>query len=141
VPEEKIMERCSMLLMKLLCRMGQPGSYDEQTSDEARRMKNFIDSNYQRVLTMEDIAESIFRSKDYANKLFKRCYDITPYAYYLEVKMSNAKALLLHTSLSITQIAERLGYKNAEYFSKQFSQMVGMPATRFRSGDWEHTVE
>ena len=42
--EEKIMERCSMLLMKLLCRMGQPGSYDEQTSDEARRMKNFIDS-------------------------------------------------------------------------------------------------
>lgn len=131
-PTDRIMEQCSMLLAKLLNRMNIMCFSDSQPTDEASQLKIFIDRNYHRDLTVDDIAGSIFRSNDYANKLFKRCYGITPYAYYIEVKIANAKALLLHTSLSVHQIAENLGYKNDQYFSKQFHKIVGMTATRFR---------
>ena len=53
--------------------------------------------------------------------------------YYIDVKITNAKALLLHTSLSIHQISENLGYKNDQYFSKQFHKVVGITATRYRT--------
>lgn len=134
VPTDVIMEQCAMILTKLLSRMSSKVLQELQPTEEAKQLKNFIDSNYQRDLTMNEIASSIFRSNDYANKLFKRFYGNTPYAYYIEAKISHAKALLLHTSLSISQIAERLGYKNDQYFSKQFRKVTGMTATRFRAG-------
>lgn len=132
-PTDTIMEQCAMILAKLLSRMSNKLQQEQHPTEEARALKSFIDSNYQRDLTMNEIAQSIFRSNDYANKLFKRFYDNTPYAYYIEAKISHAKALLLHTSLSISQVAERLGYKNDQYFSKQFRKVTGMTATRFRA--------
>lgn len=111
-----------------------------QPTDEASQLKSFIDRNYHRDLSIRDIAGSIFRSNDYANKLFKQCYGMTPYAYYIDVKIANAKALLLHTSLSIHQISENLGYKNDQYFSKQFHKIVGVTATHYRMESREDTV-
>lgn len=133
LPVEQIMEECGMLVLKLLTRLCQHEARDKHIPDEAQNLKRFIDNNYQRSLSMDEIAASIFHSNDYANKLFKRYYGITPYAYYLDVKMANAKALLLRTNLSIKQIADRLGYKNDQYFSKQFHKIVGMTASQYRN--------
>lgn len=130
---EQIMEECSMLVLKLLTRLCQHEARDRYIPDEAQNLKRFIENNYQRNLSMDEIAASVFRSNDYANKLFKRYYGITPYAYYLDVKMANAKALLQRTNLSIKQVADRLGYKNDQYFSKQFHKIVGMTASKYRS--------
>ena len=134
VPTDAIMEKSNMIFIKLLSRLSSKVIQELQPTEEAKRLKTFIDSNYHLDLNMDDISRAIFRSNDYANKLFKRFYGKTPYAYYIEAKISHAKALLLHTSLSIGQIAERLGYRNDQYFSKQFRKVTGMTATRFRSG-------
>lgn len=133
LPVEQVMEECSMLVLKLMTRLCRQESRDRRIPDEAQNLKSFIDNNYQRALSMDEIAASIFRSNDYANKLFKSNYGTTPYAYYLDVKMANAKALLDRTNLSIKQIADRLGYKNDQYFSKQFHKIVGVTATKYRN--------
>jgi YesN/AraC family two-component response regulator len=135
VPVEQIMEESSMQILKLLTRLCQHEARDRHIPDEAQNLKRFIDNNYQRNLSMDEIAGSIYHSNDYANKLFKRFYGSTPYAYYLEVKMANAKALLQRTNLSIKQIADRLGYKNDQYFSKQFHKSVGVTASQYRNSD------
>ena len=57
---------------------------------------------------------------------------MTPYAYYLELRVEKAKALLQHTALSIQQISEKLGYKSGKCFSEQFQYMTGMTATYYR---------
>lgn len=132
LPVEDTMDRCGMLVFKLLSHLCQHETRDQQIPDEAQALKRFIDNNYQRNLNMDEISASIYRSNDYTNKLFKCYYGITPYAYYLDVKMANAKALLLRTSLSIKQIADRLGYKSDQYFSKQFHKYVGMTASQYR---------
>jgi len=132
IAEDALMEQCSMLLTKLLTRLRECSQQDAPIPEEARILKHFIDSNYLREISMADIAGAIFRSPDYATKLFKRCYGTTPYAYCIDVKIANAKALLLHTSLSVGEISRRLGYKSDLYFSKQFRKSTGITASQFR---------
>lgn len=132
-PADVTMEKLGTLVMKLLWRLSTRRSEHSQEREEAEQLKEYIDANFQQDLTMDEIAGAIYRSNDYANKLFKRRFGITPYAYYIELKVSNAKALLQHTSLSIGQIAERLGYQSTPYFCRQFRRTTGMTASQFRA--------
>lgn len=135
LPVETIMEDCCGLFVKFLMRLQYKMEKPADNSEEAQAVKNFIEHNIHRELTMKEIANSIFRSPDYVNKLFKHYYGTTPYAYYNELRISNAEALLLHTTLSIKEIAERLGYKSAHYFSKQFHHIKGVTASDFRRAE------
>lgn len=132
IPVEWIMEECCALFIRLLMRLHNKMAEKSENSVEAQTLKDFIDRNIHRELTIKEISDSIYRSPDYTNKLFKRHYEITPYAYYINLRIEKAKALLQHTSLSIQEISERLGYKNGQYFSKQFRHMVGMTASCYR---------
>ena len=132
VPVEWIMEECNIIFIRLLSRLRSRIAEKNENSMEAQAIKHFIESNIHRELTMKEISASIYRSADYTNRLFKRCYDITPYAYYINLRIERAKALLQHTSLSIQEISEKLGYKNEQYFSKQFRHVAGMTASSYR---------
>lgn len=131
-PVERIMADCGMLVMKLLTRLCQKERQDMSVSDDVRTVKRFIDNNYQKNLTMDDISASVFRSNDYIQKQFKQAYGVTPYGYYMELKMRCAKSLLQQTNLSIGQIADRLGYKSDRYFSARFRKIVGITAMEYR---------
>ena len=101
-------------------------------------VKRFIDNNYRRNLTMDEIAASVYRCNDYVQKQFKQYYGVTPYTYYLEMKMAHAKYLLQRTNLPIKQIADQLGYKSDRYFSKRFRAIVGVTATYYRKNGADH---
>ena len=131
-PAEQIMEHGSMLIMKLLTRLCRTEMQDPAAPDEVRTVKRFIDNNYQRDLSMDDIAACVFRSNSHVQKQFRQVYGMTPYAYYMDLKIRYAKSLLLRTNLPVSQIADRLGYKSDRYFSVRFRQQVGMTATQFR---------
>lgn len=132
IPAEQIMKECSMLFTGILYHLHEKIKKTNESSEEAQHLKEFIDKNVERELSIREIAGAIYRSPDYVNRLFKQNYGITPYAYYMNLRTENAKALLQHTSLSIREIAERLGYKNSQYFSKQFRYATGMTATMYR---------
>ena len=135
IPLEELMEECSVLFMRLLQRLSNKVRKSHQNSsysEEAEKLKEFIEKNINKELTVKEIAASIYRSPDYANKLFNRLYGTSPYAYYITVRIEKAKALLQHTSLSVREISERLGYKSSQYFSKQFHRVTGMTANCYR---------
>lgn len=132
MPVEQIMMECCEFFVYLLFSLYNKVKTTDETLEEAQKVKLFIENNIERELTMKEIADSIYRSRDYTNKLFKNYYNMTPYAYYLDLRVEKAKALLQHTSLSVRQISEKLGYKNGKSFSKQFRYMTGMTATHYR---------
>lgn len=135
IPDEQMMQELSMLFTGILYTLSEKTKKKQETNEEAQQLKDFIDRNVERELSIPEIAGSIYRSTDYANRLFKQYYNITPYAYYMKLRTENAKALLKHTSLSIGEIAERLGYKSGQYFSKQFRYATGMTATAYRRNE------
>lgn len=99
---------------------------------EAVEMKMFLDSNTHRIVGNSELSAHIFRSPDYAVKLFKSVFGTTPYNYQLEQKMSVACRMLKQTDISISELAEMLGYSDAHYFSGLFKRKIGFCPKDYR---------
>ncbi len=105
---------------------------ENEHSEEALKLRNYLDSNIGQLITSKELSKIIFRSQDYCQKLFNREFNITPYAYQLEQKMQTAKSLLANTNMSIGEIAEKLGYSDNHYFSNLFSKKCGCRPSSYR---------
>lgn len=101
-------------------------------STEALELKNYLDSNLDRLISAQELAGTIFRSKDYCQKLFYREFGITPYAYQLDRKIQTARAMLINTRMSIREIAEAVGYNDIHYFSNLFLKKCGQRPSSYR---------
>ena len=132
LPVEQIMEECQETFMRTLYQFHKKKKIANDVPAEVLKLKDFINENIEHELSITDIANSINRSHDYVNRLFKRYCNTTPYAYYIQMRIDRAMELLQHTSLSIKKISEQLGYKNSMYFSKQFYKVTGMTASDYR---------
>ena len=82
--------------------------------------------------SIEDLARSCGISDRSIFRLFKKYIGVTPHAYRKHLQMEKARYLLKNTSESIKEIAEKLGFGNAFYFSSVFSRSAGIPPSDFR---------
>ncbi|WP_418698189.1 hybrid sensor histidine kinase/response regulator transcription factor [Bacteroides sp.] len=62
----------------------------------------------------------------------KRIADQTPSAFILQMKMSQAHEMLLNTNLTVAEISDKLGYCNANHFSRQFKEFYNESPSKFR---------
>ncbi|ANE45340.1 hypothetical protein SY83_02205 [Paenibacillus swuensis] len=69
---------------------------------------------------------------DYASRMFRKAYGVSPHAYHLQCKLQQAERLLQETELTVTEISERLNYGSVHYFSRWFKQQTGEQPTRYR---------
>jgi len=89
-------------------------------------------NNIENNISVKTIAERLFISKAYLSEKFKKITGITLSDYINTVKMEKAKYLLTATSMKTYEIADTLGYKDHEYFSKVFKKNAGFSPTAFR---------
>lgn len=81
---------------------------------------NYIENNFQRNITVEDISNFSGLNKSYFGKIFKDVMNITPQDFLIQYRMRKACELLKTTSLSIKEVGEQVGYSNQLHFSKIF---------------------
>lgn len=105
---------------------------DEKKASYAAAAKLYIDANYKQDLSLTAIAETVFVSRHYISHIFKRDYGVSPIEYLIKKRISIAQQMLLNSSLSITEIAQEVGYKDPLYFSQIFKQHMGMSPSTFR---------
>jgi len=93
---------------------------------------NYIDANYDKPITLTDIAGASHLSMSRLAHLFKEQMGITLVDYITSVRIERARYLLLATNQSCTEICFEVGYNNQSYFTRVFRELVGMPPRRFR---------
>lgn len=91
-----------------------------------------IRENIYNKFTPEDIAESINMSYSKFRKLFKQFTGIAPHQYMLQLKLSKIKDLLNSTEMSIQDIAMKLNFESADYFSYFFKSKTGVNPLSYR---------
>ena len=98
--------------------------------NEASRyiQKHFADEE----LSLVQVANALHMSRSYTSTLFTKELGMPFSQYVQQVRLSAAEQLLATTSESITHIAARCGFRDANYFSKSFKQKKGMTPTRYR---------
>lgn len=94
--------------------------------------KEYINSNYQKQITVQEIASYIGISRSYLYKLFKNKYNKSPQEYLIEKRLNKAVDLLVHTTKPINIIARETGYDDQLHFSKSFKQNFGVSPTEFK---------
>lgn len=85
----------------------------------------YINNNISRALTLDEVSEKFFISKNYLCILFKKNLGITYSFYITKTKMNYAEKLMKTTRLSFEQISNAVGYKDYFYFSKLFKKVFG----------------
>lgn len=98
----------------------------------AEEIKHIIDTEYEKEISLKYISERIFLSSNYTHILFKLVFGTTINHYLTEVRIDNASRLLAETDVPISQIAERVGYKNATYFFSLFKRITGETPAEYR---------
>ena len=101
-----------------------------------KNMKNvllYIDKNYQDPeLTIAKIADYSGYSLEYFTKAFKLYMNDTPIMHLNKRRISQAKTLLNNEELSLSDIANKCGYKNLSTFTEAFKRVMGMLPSEYR---------
>lgn len=85
-------------------------------------------------LSVAKIANSLNLSSDYLNDIFKQEKGTTLNKYIVRTRMEAAELLIREGSLSITAIAEQVGYENYSYFSSSFKKTFGCSPAKYSRG-------
>ncbi len=109
------------------------------TSQDGRKMSqirpaiNYIEANYDKPVTLAEIARASHLSASRLAHLFKEQMGITAIDYVTSVRIEEAKHLLLATAQSCTEICFEVGYNNQSYFTRTFKSVVGVTPRQFRA--------
>ena len=93
----------------------------------------YISSNYSYAITVEDIADYVGVSRSHLFRSFESVLGQSPKEYLTDFRMKQACYLLEHSNLSITAIANSLGFDNSLYFSKTFHKQKQMSPKEYRA--------
>ncbi len=95
-------------------------------------MLDYIGRNYNKDITLENVAKHALISYHYASKLFKQHTGKSFVEYLNYIRIEKAKELCSRYEYRDYEIAEKVGVDNIYYFSRLFKKYTGMSTTEFR---------
>ena len=98
----------------------------------AENVRTYLQENYDKPVDFSALAESMAVSAPYLSKMFHEQTGTSPSRYLNDLRMRQAKKLLMDTSLTVREIAARVGYPDPFHFSRNFRNTIGCSPARFR---------
>jgi len=105
----------------------------QEISEVIEKALQFINENYSRELTLDEVARAVNISYHYFSKLFKEETQQNFSDYITEVRMRHAKELLKNATLRIKDVAYQVGYQDPNYFTKIFKKVFGLTPSEYRT--------
>ncbi len=95
-------------------------------------IKNYLDENYSKKITLDNLAERFFINKYYLARIFKEQLGVSVMDYLLSVRITKAKNYLRFSSLSAEEIGTKVGIGDVYYFSRVFKKVEGIGVREYR---------
>lgn len=126
-------------LTQLLILLVRENSKDEETdfsgciftssnrSYVVKKIISYLNENYNKKISLDQIAHNMYLSPVYISKLFKEETGESPINYLIKIRLEKAKQILeVPDSGSVKSVAKAVGYEDVYYFSKLFKKYYGM---------------
>ena len=94
----------------------------------------YLESNFDRNISLEEICDELGVSRNYFSYLFKKETGQNIWAYLTSIRIMKAKQLLTLTDEKTYVIAYQVGYDNPSYFAKLFKKATGLTPNEYRTG-------
>lgn len=90
------------------------------------------DSQLGKIKLSEHLSNRLHHDYNYLSNLFSSVEGVTIEHYLINQKIEKAKELLVYDELTLTQIADQLGYSSVSHLSSQFKKVTGLTPTHFK---------
>lgn len=109
------------------------GNIESEDSDVIERIKAYVEKYYMNDIGIGQIAKTFDITPNYLSTIFHQKAGCKFIDYLTEVRIANAKRLLIQNSTaSVKDIAVMVGYNSARYFSVLFQKVVGVKPSTYR---------
>ncbi len=134
-PVDRALLQVRLLAILLFILRQEAGDAPREVEDASRRLmlraKEYIHNHYGECIRLDDIAAALHVSAYHLSHVFSRESDFTLWGYLMQVRMNEAKKLLLTGRLNVSEVARAVGYEDPNYFSKAFRKHVGLSPTEY----------
>ncbi|WP_321387953.1 AraC family transcriptional regulator [uncultured Enterococcus sp.] len=100
--------------------------------DQLRKINRFIEDNYNRNLTLEEVATTFNYNTSYFSRYYKQFMGITFIEYLKSVRLNKAYSLLRDTDLTILSISNECGFGSVKSFYLAFKEHYGISPKQYR---------
>ena len=105
---------------------------DGNIPERMLKIREFMEKNYLKSLTLEQLAQHINISVPLLSMEFKKSFGISPAACLQEIRLRHSLYYLSDLNLSIEDVANRCGFRDPFYFSRLFRRKYNMPPSAYR---------
>lgn len=106
--------------------------FTSKSKSVADILSDYIDRNYEKDITRNELAEIVYLNTDYISRLFKKEKGISISSYLMRKRLEAAKELLGKSDMPINGVSLEVGYSNFSYFTKMFRDALGMTPLEYR---------
>lgn len=105
------------------------------TPDNSRifEIQNYVQANYQKQLSLNDLAQKLYLSNAYLSKYIKKHFGLSFLEYVNNIRLFHAVDELLYSEKKITRIALDNGFPTTAAFNKAFKEIYNMTPSAYRS--------
>lgn len=93
----------------------------------------YIEANYSNNLTLDRLSKEVGLSKSYLSTMFKKETGKNIVEFINDIRIKKAKQLFHQSDLRVFEIAEKVGYKDPKYFSRQFKRIAGVSPNDYKN--------
>ena len=102
------------------------------SSAQVAKVQDYIEQHLGESIGLADLAMLVSLSEFHFVRQFKASTGYTPYQYLVWRRVEQAKGLLSHPLLPITDIALRLGFSDGSHFARVFRKLTGVTPRQYR---------
>lgn len=127
--------RCSGYLTQLLteCISMATSTQKDNFPPVIEEIREYLEKNYTKKVTLEDLSCRFYLNPQYLQKLFKRYTSQSPAEYLTFLRITKAKELIRTTDMPLKSIAACVGIERYSYFYSLFKKHEGVTPTEYMS--------
>ena len=103
----------------------------EVSRNITEQIMEYLKSHYQEDISLDLLADRYYLNPSYLSRMFKQCLGTGLTDYLIELRMENAKKLLLTGKYKVYEISQKVGYKSDKYFFRVFKSYTGQSPLEF----------
>lgn len=97
-----------------------------------RRVVSAMERHLGEAFHLGNLAHEAGMSEYHFSRLFKRATGHSPSQYFIKMRMTKARQLLIESEMSIIDVGLEVGYSSASHFSQVFKREAGVPPSHYR---------
>ena len=134
IRDMKIYEKLVSLLSFLMEESWQPelATAKSHPQRNLQPVKDYLDKNFCEKICLDELSQLFYINNFYLTRLFREQYGMPISKYLMQLRITKAKQLLRFTELSIEEVGNRCGMRDASYFARVFKKVEGIGPGGFR---------